>query len=326
MLLLGSSETLSGQIDLFEPINKTQRLFQRIGNEHSIHRRLSFVGQHAAQSQSDDATSTAHTATSNDVVQIARDLLLRDFVPAAVLINRKFEILCSYGPVRDFLALPMGASSLSLMDMVHDTYRSHLRAIIHRALRDSQQQSVAAAPHNDEEHGVRLSARPLQFPEAARGLVFVTFERVQRAARTRYTQANTDTERQLAEEHEATRQELHTTIQALEASNEDLKASNEEILSLNEELQSTNEELETSKEELQSVNEPRKLFAATRLTPGGRCGYAPRSTALGAVVELSYCLSGVRIESLRIKKGSPSLGSLFAWRAREDSNSRPCGS
>src|SRR5699024_3786794 len=69
------------------------------------------------------------------------------------------------------------------------------------------------------------------------------------------TRPDNDLERQLADELEATRNELYSTIGALEESNEELKGSNEEIMSMNEELQSTNEELETSKEELQSVNE-----------------------------------------------------------------------
>ncbi|ERJ17616.1 two-component system chemotaxis family CheB-CheR fusion protein [Salinisphaera shabanensis E1L3A] len=255
LLLLGSSETLSGQIDLFEPINKSHRLFQRIGSERPMHRGLPFAGQAGARDTRDPTTHAHATTTGSDIVQVTRDLLLRDFVPPAVLVNRKFEILCSYGPVHRFLALPMGASSLSLMEMVHATYRSHLRAIIHRALRDSEQQAVVTTPHDEDPQRIQLTARPLQFPEAVRGLVFVTFESLPHVGRTTQPQASTDTERQLADELESTRRELHTTIQALEASNEDFKASNEEILSMNEELQSTNEELETSKEELQSVNE-----------------------------------------------------------------------
>ena len=63
------------------------------------------------------------------------------------------------------------------------------------------------------------------------------------------------TDRQLALELQATREDLQSTIEELESANEELKASNEEVMSMNEELQSTNEELETSREELQSLNE-----------------------------------------------------------------------
>lgn len=257
ILFLGSSETVSGQVDLFEPLTKAQSLFRRIGARDSPRMELPFAPHRRAPTQHDDGAlpGTGRTSHGQTPEQIARDLLLREFVPASVLVNRRFEILCSYGATGDFIKLPLGRASLSLMDMVRDAYRSHLRAIMHRAFRDGRECEVTAVPQEDGEHAVRLSARPLHQPDSAEGLVFVTFEHAPRAARTEGATAQSDSERQLADELEATRDELNATIQALEASNEDLKGSNEEILSMNEELQSTNEELETSKEELQSVNE-----------------------------------------------------------------------
>jgi len=255
IVFLGSSETLSGQVDLFKPLDKSSRLFMRIGAQHALRSETPFAAQGRPRGHDAHQHSTTQNPRHDPPEQIARDILLREFVPASVLINRKLEILCSYGPTRDFLTLPFGASSLSLVDMVREEYRSHTRAITHRAFRDDTISEATAAPHDDGDHVVRISARPLHRPESARGLAFVTFERARKATRTEITQADTENERQLADELEATRSELNTTIQALEASNEDLKASNKEVLSMNEELQSTNEELETSKEELQSLNE-----------------------------------------------------------------------
>src|SRR5699024_2444955 len=109
---------------------------------------------------------------------------------------------------------------------------------------------------NGADQSVLIRARPLHQPQQARGLVLVTFECTAAADKAQpATRPDNDLERQLADELEATRNELYSTIGALEESNEELKGSNEEIMSMNEELQSTNEELETSKEELQSVNE-----------------------------------------------------------------------
>ena len=53
----------------------------------------------------------------------------------------------------------------------------------------------------------------------------------------------------------ALRHELQAKEEYLQTANEEFKSSTEEMQSVNEELQSTNEELETSKEELQSLNE-----------------------------------------------------------------------
>lgn len=256
LLFLGSSETVSGQVDLFEPLDKPARLFQRIGSQGAARVDLPFAPRtyRTHETGYPEHRSSAHTQAQARE-QIARDILLREFVPAAVLVNRKLEILCSYGPASDFLSLPLGASSLSMLEMVNEEYRSHLHAITHRAFRDNTSCHVTAVPRDGDKHTVRISARPLRQPEAARGLVFVTFERQHQAMPAEPLTPESNTEQRLADELEATRNELNATIQALEASNEDLKGSNEEILSMNEELQSTNEELETSKEELQSVNE-----------------------------------------------------------------------
>ena len=56
-------------------------------------------------------------------------------------------------------------------------------------------------------------------------------------------------------ELEVAYEELQSTIEELETTNEELQSTNEELETTNEELQSTNEELETMNEELQSVNE-----------------------------------------------------------------------
>ena len=256
MLFLGSSETLSGQIDLFESLDKSARLFKRIGTQRPSRVALPFSPQGGRRSQNANEHAADHQTHDEEPEQVARDILLREFVPASVLINRKLEILCSYGATQDYLTLPFGTSSLSLIDMVQEEYRSRTRAITHRAFRDEERSEAVVGMPEGGDHVVRITARPLLHPESARGLVFVTFERMRKASSAGATSSSaTDNETQLADELDATRSELNSTIEALEASNEDLKGSHEEVLSMNEELQSTNEELETSKEELQSVNE-----------------------------------------------------------------------
>jgi two-component system CheB/CheR fusion protein len=254
-LFLGSAETLSGQINLFESFDKNARLFTRIGASHGTTRHELPFAAYGGRKRSGEEMSPENQSQHENPEHIARDLLLREFVPASVLINRKYEILCSYGETRDFLNLPFGASSLSLVDMVRDGYRSHTRAATHRAFRDDTSAEIVATVPAYGDHPIRITARPLHKPESARGLAFVTFERIQRGLPADTPAANTENERQLVDDLAAVRSELNTTIQSLEASNEDLNGSNEEVLSMNEELRSTNEELQTSKEELQSVNE-----------------------------------------------------------------------
>lgn len=256
-LFLGSSETIGKQIDLFEPLSREHRVYRRLATNRQY--RVDFPSPHGSRDEPTTAHTSVHRSYSKrpqNAEQIARDILLTEHVPAAVLINRKLEILCSYGPTRDYLSLPPGESSLGLLEMVRDEYRSHLRAVTHRAFRHDEESDITTTLHDTDTHTLLITARPLQQPEQARGLVLVTFKRLPEPGTARLKGfSDSDLERQLTEELDATRNELHGTIAALEESNEDLKGSNEEVMSMNEELQSTNEELETSKEELQSVNE-----------------------------------------------------------------------
>src|SRR5699024_3690598 len=144
--------------------------------------------------------------------QIARDILLAEHVPAAVLVNRKLELLCSYGPTRDYLSLPSGESSLGLLEMVRDEYRSHLRAVTHRAFRHDEESDITTTLHDTDAHTLLITARRLQQPEQARGLVLVTFERLLEADAAQIKDfSGSDLERQLTEELDTTRNELHST-------------------------------------------------------------------------------------------------------------------
>ncbi|HET7312794.1 chemotaxis protein CheB [Salinisphaera sp.] len=225
---------------------KDQRLFQRIGLDRRRAQRLPRAPETYRPPLHRDASSQTAPCSIEEMEKAARNILLREHVPAAVVVNRKLEILCSYGPVQDYFTLPLGETSLDLMDMVHDAYRDPLRAVVHRAFRDESRCEGIATLNNTGTSSLRIVARPLQRPALARGMMMVTFEPIeQRPAATSEQTVPDDLVRQLYDELDDTRRELQTTIQALEASNEDLKSSNEEILSMNEELETSKEELQT---------------------------------------------------------------------------------
>lgn len=296
-LFLGSSETVGDQIDLFEPVSREHRLYRRLASSRQY--RMEFPTAHHLRDEPSPERRLPHRTRPDrpvDAEQIARDILLKEHVPASVLINRKLQILCSYGPTREYLSLPLGESSLGLLDMVHDEYRGHLRAVTHRAFRHNENSAVTSALQDHENRSLLISARPLQEPEQGHGLVLVTFERVRELSSVPLPDtSHNNLEQQLADELDATRNELHGTIAALESSNEDLKGSNEEIMSMNEELQSTNEELETSKEELQSVNE--------ELTTVNTELEAKVEELAGAHNDLSNLFSGTQVATLFLDRG-----------------------
>ncbi len=263
-LFLGPSETIGRQTDLFEALSKKWRMFRRIGPARPERVAFPIV---AAMEVGGTARRPAEGAgvPPTDFGEVTRWLLLEHFAPAAVLINRKYEIFYYFGPCAQYLELPTGRPTHDLSLMAREGLRTKLRGAIHRAIRDSASVVLSGVrvKRNGSHYPVRVTVRPVQAPQAAEGSLLVTFEDEALSARAPSPagpegpgEAGDESAlRRLEHELKATREDLQGTIEELESANEELKASNEEVMSTNEELQSVNEELETSKEELQSLNE-----------------------------------------------------------------------
>ncbi|HMF16749.1 MAG TPA: CheR family methyltransferase, partial [Gemmataceae bacterium] len=257
-LFLGPSETIGRQGDLFETVSKKWRLFKRIGVARP--ERVDFPilpreTRHSARTAVEPARPQAN------FTELTQHLLLEQYAPAAVLINRKNEILYFFGPTRRYLDQPTGGPTQDLMLLTEGGLRTKLRAAIHKALRDREKVSTGDVQHkrNGNYHAVCITIQPVRAPKGGEDLLLITFtdEKEQPLVKLQKAEAGGDDAaiHQLEFELKATREDLQSTIEELESSNEELKAANEEVMSMNEELQSANEELETSKEELQSLNE-----------------------------------------------------------------------
>jgi len=263
-LLLGPAESIGPATDRFEPVSRKWRVYRRAG-----------VGRRDAVEipilpvQAPGARVVRHNDRPRPAAAVAGLLhraLLADFAPAAVLINRRYEILSVQGPVVDYLGFPPGELTKDLLALARPGLRTAIRGACQRAM----QQHRAAIDQNarvkrqGKYTSCTVTARPIADPTVVDGLLLVTFEdrRAPRSAGQKKParvavprRADQTIVRQLEHELEATRADLQGTIDELETANEELKASHEEVMSMNEELQSTNEEMETSKEELQSLNE-----------------------------------------------------------------------
>jgi len=258
-LFLGPSETIGRHIDLFEPVSKKWRLFRRLGpaRPERVELPIAATVDPLVPVRRSTPPSTTRPISFADVTH---RLLLDQFAPPAVLINRKYEILYFFGPTDRYLAVPTGEPTHDLMMMAREGLRTKLRSAIHKALCDNGPVTIADAQvkRNGDFRPVIVTIRPVQGPQAADGLLLLTFQdsdQDQAPPRPPETLAEESAFRQLEQELKATKEDLQTAIEELESSNEQLKVSNEEVMSMNEELQCANEELETSKEELQSLNE-----------------------------------------------------------------------
>ena len=263
-LFLGSSETIGRQVDLFDTLSKKWRIYRRIGPPRP--ERVDFpIVAGVETEQKARRPAGAATAQPVNFAEVTQRLLLEDYAPAAVLINRKYEIFYYFGPCALYLELPTGQPTHDLTLMAREGLRTKLRGAVHRAMRDNQTVMLSGVQikRNGGYYTVKATVRPVQTPKSAEGMLLITFQdeaksvapSAEQGEQARAEAADESTVRQLEFELKATREDLQSTIEEMESSNEELKASNEEIMSMNEELQSANEELETSKEELQSLNE-----------------------------------------------------------------------
>ncbi|MDH3582707.1 MAG: PAS domain-containing protein, partial [Phycisphaerae bacterium] len=259
-LLLGSSETIGRRVDMFEPVSKKWRVYRRIG---PTRRELVNIPVQLSNRNRSAGQRIETRPPGPGLTEVAQRILLADFAPASVLINRKYEILYFQGPTVQYLQLPSGEPTQDLLAMARQGLRTKIRTAVHRALKESTPVVEAQCRVKRDGHyvGCRVHARPIMEPKEAEGLLLVSFEDATDRPPSDDAVAHLEPAEesavvaQLESELKIIREDLQSTIEELESSSEEMKASNEEVMSMNEELQSANEELETSKEELQSLNE-----------------------------------------------------------------------
>lgn len=260
-LVLGPSESVGRHADLFHPVSKKWRVFRRISTGRPT--RAGFPIQASGHKRSLPTVPSLASLPGN-LADITCKVLLEDYAPAAVVINRRYEVLHYSGPTELYLQQPGGLPTHDLLTLSVAGLRPRIRAAVIKAIDEAARVDVGGI--RIERAGkpvlVRLAVHPLPGQLTGEGGFLVTFRdepdmHQAAGAEAGAEPAWTDEQlvRQLEYELKTSREELQSIIEELESSNEELKASNEEVMSMNEELQSANEELETSKEELQSLNE-----------------------------------------------------------------------
>jgi two-component system CheB/CheR fusion protein len=258
ILFLGTAETIGQHEDMFEVVSKRWRIYRRVGP--TRHDRVQFpvvTGSTLLRSW-----EPGHPGTGR-IGALARQLLVDRFVPACVLINRRYEILYFAGATQDYLTQPTGVPTQDLLSRAREGLQARLRTAIRGAF-DGGKRIVASGTRvrrADAWHRVRIMVEPLGGTRETEGLLLVSFADEPPPTPAAPEAADTSGEpnepvvRQLEHELKTTRDDLQSSIEELEGSNQELKVANEEVMSVNEELRSSNEELETSKEALQSLNE-----------------------------------------------------------------------
>jgi two-component system, chemotaxis family, CheB/CheR fusion protein len=263
-LFLGSSETVSDAADLFAPVDKKWKLFQRRGTitpRQPLPTSTMPLRGPAAGAGRRPAPPEAPLRVR--VRDLAERTLLEKHAPACVVINAEGDVLYIHGHTGRYLEPAAGEPSGSLLKMAREGLRLELTAGVRKVL--AQKEAVRYERLRVRANGdvslVNLIIEPMSGLDAVKGVLLVLFEDVPAADDVMSATAAepvADREQLIADLHRelsGMEEYLRITVEELETSNEQLKSTNEEAQSTNEELQSVNEEMETSKEELQSVNE-----------------------------------------------------------------------
>ena len=265
ILMLGSSETIGHDTDLFATISTKWKVFRRKPTSSIIHATTGFPSNLAAHDADRPAGQDVVRDTEKiSVLQLVESILQQSDTPPCAVINDAGDLVYIHGRTGKFLEPAQGKASMNILQMARPGLKTELTAAIRNVASHKQDVVVkdVCVSYNGSKAFIDLSVKPILEQSALRGLMMVVFQEVQppargakRTPRRTSPRKTTRTAEELAQELQHTREDLQTTIEELETSNEELKSTNEELQSTNEELQSTNEELETSKEELQSLNE-----------------------------------------------------------------------
>ena len=259
-LILGKSESVGGASDLFEQLDKENKIFLRKSISTPVH--LDFLNRTPVPVTLKliEERKILESPKEIDIEKETDKVLLKKFIPPSLLINKDLEILRFRGAVSKFLEPAAGKASLHLMKMIKEEMVFDMRSAINDAKKQGQHVKKQGLHLNGEKDitievvPIKANAKDNYFLiifQSANGEIETKTGKTISPSKRSSNERISSLERQLKE----ARENMKMMSEEFEATREELQSANEEVLSSNEELQSINEELETSKEELQSTNE-----------------------------------------------------------------------
>lgn len=249
-LLLGTAES-AADLDLFEAIDKHQRLYQR-QNVPSLPPRLPEMPLlHPNDGQQRQRRTPERQPLAGDMHR----RLLEQYAPPSVLVNSHYNIVHLSETAGRYLEMTGGEPTMNVLKVVRHELQGPLHTTLYQALHDGRAtvERGIQVRFNGDVGLVDLIVRPTGGDD---GFALVLFSEIALTEdRLEDTPQEDPALRHLSAELQRTKERLQATVEEFDSSREEMKAQNEELQSVNEEYKTTTEELETSKEELQSVNE-----------------------------------------------------------------------
>jgi len=305
-LFLGSAETVGVHENLFKNVSRKWHIYQRIGTtpRDQIEWQVGASRPRPAALHPEPSSEPGRAALLST---LTRTTLFDRFVPAAVLVNERAEVLHSSGGMEGFLLPAHRSSKTALLPRLPKSIRTQVLPAFRRVQLTQRPVPIKGITKGGSgEARIEVLPVPIAFSDARSPRYLITFqESPSKSTRGKARAVHS----QLQQELRATQEDLQSAVRQLKASNEELRASHEETMSINEELQSMNEELESSKEELQSVNEELNTVNTQLQSKVGELEAANTDlrNLLASNEVATLCLDS----SLRIKWFTPAAHRLF---------------
>ena len=274
-LFLGTTESIGEFGELFSEVSRKHRIFRR-RDVLPAHRYRSYHLEAFKDRGREGRTAQQPAAlTPRDVVSHARQIILDEYAPPAVLIDRNFSILHFFGNTDPYLKTPTGKASFNILKIARQGLTRELRQCLTLALASGREQRTQILSISSPQGLIHpaVIVRPIVDESTGRMQLIVLFDRRQdlddadgQPPHAGNSAAAPSEARGLVDELRANKEYLQTTVEMLETANEEYRATNEELQSANEELETAREELSSTNAELVAVNleRNRKIEALTR--------------------------------------------------------------
>ncbi len=244
-LFLGRSESVSHAEQLFNPINRKERLFRKTGLSSTMLSSLPTKPYPAL---------TKHSKREDPNLLILQGLV--DHLSATLaLCDAQGSVHHTLGEVERFFRFPSGSTQLQISDIIIQDFQADIMALTYRYNNDGKTVTSRAKKYAEGLWQVTIFPVKGNLSDYRAVLIWPT----QQLSGNEIAHSDTlgplleqgDVENELT----ATREHLQSLIEELATANEEMQSLNEESQASNEELQATNEELEAANEELQATNE-----------------------------------------------------------------------
>ncbi|HEU5060571.1 MAG TPA: chemotaxis protein CheB, partial [Kofleriaceae bacterium] len=235
-LMLGHAEAIAGFRRLFASVDRTHKIFRKVGESRALAASLTTWDKVADRGGAPGLAPIS--LPKADVQRLADSLIVSRYAPPGALIDDRLEVVHLRGDTAPFLELGSGQPNLGVLHLARPALRPVLRSAIERArkemaaaridgvqVRDGDRVHrvavevvpVAAAPTRERHFLILFEAEGAQARPAARA----------RKGRRRVHQSDID---RLRAEADASRDYLQSLLDERQRMNDEVTAANEELI------------------------------------------------------------------------------------------------